>query len=156
MDGLNQPFLGEWQPPKDFNIFEGTPPAVMVHVYVPPVEDGSAYARQAMAPPGDVAGVADENPSHSSSARPFLAINDRLDDESVDYAAFGSPSIPREAAGFIEEDADEMHPMDDDNEPLSAPRHEVEENAIAPLPSTQTTTMMRFWHSSLLTANRCL
>ena len=52
----------------------------------------------------------------------FLAINDRLDDESVDQdAAFGSSSVHREAARFLEEDADEMHPMDNDDEPLSEP-----------------------------------
>ena len=51
--------------------------------------------------------VADENPSQSSSARHFLAINDRLDDESVDHdAAFGSSSVSREAARFLEEDTD--------------------------------------------------
>ena len=62
-----------------------------------------------------------------------MLINDRLDDESVDYdAAFGSPSVPREAARFLEEDADEMHPMNDDDEPLSEPMQEDEENAPAP------------------------
>ena len=50
----------------------------------------------------------------------FLAINDRLDDESVDHdAAFGSPSVHCEAARFLEEDADEMHHMNDNDEPLS-------------------------------------
>ena len=34
--------------------------------------------------------------------------------------------------GFFEEDADEMHPMDDDDEHLSEPMHEDEENAPAP------------------------
>ena len=62
-----------------------------------------------------------------------MAINDRLDDESVDHdAAFGSPSVPREAARFLEEDADKMHPMDDDVEPLTEPMQEDEENASAP------------------------
>ena len=105
----------------------------MAHDYVPPVEAGSAYAPQAIAVPGEVLEVADENPSQSSSARRFLAINDRLDYESVDNdAAFGSPSVPREAARFLEEDADEMHPMDDDGEPMSEPMQEDEENAPAP------------------------
>ena len=86
-----------------------------------------------MAASGDIVDVADENPSQSSSARRFLAINDRLDDESVDYdAAFGSPSVPRAAARYLEEDADEMHHMDDDDESLSEPMHEDEENAPAP------------------------
>ena len=58
---------------------------------------------------------------------------DRLDDEIVDHdAAFGSQSVPREAARFLEEDADEMHPMDDDDEPLSEPMPEDKENAPAP------------------------
>ena len=105
----------------------------MAHDYVPHVEAGSVYAPQAISAPGDVVDVADENPSQSSSARRFLAINDRLDDESVDYdAAFGSPSVPREAVRFLEEDADEMHPMDDDDEPVSEPMQEDEENAHAP------------------------
>ena len=94
----------------------------MAHDYVPPVEAGSAYAPQAIAAPGDIVDVANENPSQSSSARRFLAINDRLDDESVDHdAVFGLPSVPRDAARFVEEDADEMHHMDDDDEPLYEP-----------------------------------
>ena len=109
------------------------PPALLAHDYVPPVEAGSAYAPQVIAVPDEVLDVADENPSQSSSARRFLAINDRLDDESVDYnAAFVSPSVPREASRFLEEDADEMHPMDDDDEPLNEPMQEDEENAPAP------------------------
>ena len=94
---------------------------------------GSAYATQAIAAPGDVVDVEDESPSQSSSARRFLVINNRLDDESVDHdAAFGSPSVPREAARFLEEDADEMHPMDDDDEPLPEPMQQGEENTPAP------------------------
>ena len=99
---------------------------------MPPVEAGSAYAPQAIAVPGEVLDVADENPSQSSSARCFLASNDRLDDESVGHdAVFGSPSVPHEAAPLLEEDADEIHPMDDDDEPLSEPMQEDEENAPA-------------------------
>ena len=81
----------------------------MAHDYAPTVEAGSVYAPQAMAALGDIVDVADENPSQSSSARRFLAINDRLDDESVDHdTAFGSPSVPSEAARFFEKDADEF------------------------------------------------
>ena len=113
--------------------FEGAPIALLAHDYVPPVEACSAYAPQAMAAPGDIVDVADENPSQSSSARRFLSINDRLDDDSVEHdAVFGSPHVPREAARFLEEDADEMHTMDDDGEPLSEPMQEDEENAPAP------------------------
>ena len=62
-----------------------------------------------------------------------MAINDRLDDESVDNdAAFGSLSVPREASRFLEEDADEIHPMDDDYDPLSELMQENEENVPAP------------------------
>ena len=107
------------------NDFQGAPPALLAHDYVPPVECSSAYAPQAIAATGDVVDVADENLSQISSARRFLAINDRLDDESVDHdAAFGSPSVSSEAARFLDEDADEMHPMDDDDEPLSEPMQE--------------------------------
>ena len=89
------------------------PPALLAHDYVPPVDAGSAYAPQARAAPGDIVDVADENSSQSSSARRFLAINDRLDDKSVDHdAVFGSPSVPPETARFLAEDADEMHPLD--------------------------------------------
>ena len=86
--------------PQRFVQFLGCPPrALLAHDYVPPVEADSAYAPQAIAVPGEVLDAADENPSQSSSARRFLAINDRLDDESVDHdAAFGSPSVSREAA----------------------------------------------------------
>ena len=109
-----------------------------------------------MAAPGDIVDVADKNPSQSSSAHRFLAINDRLDDDSVDHdAVFGSPSVPREAARFLEEDADEMHPMDDDHEPLSEPMQEDEENAPAPL-FTRTSMMTKFWYLSLSTVNRYL
>ena len=108
------------------------PTALLAHEYVPPVEAGSAYAPQAIAAPGDIVDVADENPSQSSSARRFLAINDRLHDESVDHdTAFGSTSVPREAARFLEEEADEIHPLDDYDEPLSEPMQEYEENAPA-------------------------
>ena len=118
----------------------------MAHDYVPSIEAGSAYAPQAMAAPGDIVDVADENPSQSSSARRLLAINDRLDDKTVDRdAVFGSPSVPSEAARFHEEDADEMHPMDDDDEPLSEPMQEDEENTPAPL-FTRSSMMTKFWY----------
>ena len=144
-------------PPTLSTILRVHPPALLAHAYVPPVEAGSAYAPQALAAPGDIVDVADDNPSPSSSARRFLAINDRLDDKSVDHdAAFGSPSVSREAARFLEEDADEMHPMDDDAEPLSEPMHEDEENAPAPPLSKQTSMMTKFWYLSLSTVNRYL
>ena len=99
----------------------------MAHNYVPPFEAGSAFSTQAIAVPGDVVDVADENPSQSSSESRFLAINDSLDDESIDHdAAFGSPSVPREASRYLEEDADEMHPMDDNDEPLTETMQEDE------------------------------
>ena len=92
--------------------------------------------------------MAYENPSQSSSARRSLAINDRLDDESVDQdAAFGSPGVPRETARFLEEDVGEMQPMDDDEESLSdqEPMQGNEEKAPPPV-STPTAMMMKFWY----------
>ena len=40
LDGFNQPFLEDWQPPNALNDFEGAPPALLAHDYVPPVESG--------------------------------------------------------------------------------------------------------------------
>ena len=74
LDVFNQPSMEDGQPPNASNNFEGAPPpALLAHDYVPPVEAGSAYAPQAMAAPGDIVDVADENPSQSSSAYRFLA-----------------------------------------------------------------------------------
>ena len=101
------------------------PPALLAYDYLPPVETGSAYVPNVIAAPGDVVDVDDENSSQSSSARRVLAINDHLDDKSVDHnAAFGLPSVPSEAAKFLEEDADGIHPIDDDDKPLSEPMQE--------------------------------
>ena len=44
LDGFNQSFLEDWQPHNALNDFEGAPPALLAHDYVPPVEAGSAYA----------------------------------------------------------------------------------------------------------------
>ena len=102
LDGFNQPFMEDGQPPTLSTILMVPPPAFLAHDCVPPVEAGSAYAPQTMSAPVDNVNVADETPSQSSSARRFVAINDRLYDESVDHdAVFGPPTFPVKPPGFL-------------------------------------------------------